>query len=82
MAGIMKASLYTSLIFSTLFAVYPIILLSVLLSKSGKAAFEPLPVRDDDDDDYDYDRREHFGDRDRPRRDDERYGDRDDRGRR
>ena len=61
------------------FAVYPIVVLSILLSKSGKAAFDPLPREDDYDDKDDYDdRRERFGDR--PRRDDDRYGERDDRG--
>ena len=63
-----------------IFAVYPIVVLSILMSKRGKAAFEPQPASaDDDEDDYD-DRRERFDDR--PRRDDDRYGERDDRGRR
>jgi hypothetical protein len=79
MGGVMKASLYGGLIFSTAFGVYPIVVLCVLLSKSGKAAFGPPPEDDDDDDEEDYDdRRERFGDR--PRRDDDRYGERDDRG--
>ena len=82
MAGMMKIGLYGGLFFVALFAVYPIIVLSLLLSKSGKASFEPLPPEDDYEDDYD-DRRERFGDRegrDAPRRDDDRYGERDDRG--
>ena len=81
MAGMMKGGLYFSAIFALVFAAYPIVVLSILLSKSGKAAFEPMPAVADDDyeDDYD-DRRERFDDR--PRRDDDRYGDRDDRGRR
>jgi hypothetical protein len=80
-AGVLKASLYFGLCFWLAFAVYPIVVLSLLLSKSGKAAFGPLVLReaDDDEDDYD-DRRERF-DRDRPRRDDDdRYSERDDRG--
>ena len=67
-----------------LFIAYPIIVLSILLSKSGKAAFEPLPPEEDyDDEDDEDDRRERFDDRDRPerpKRDDDRYGERDDRG--
>ena len=84
MAGMMKAGLYFGLVIAIGFAVYPVIVLSILLSKSGKAAFEPLPPYEDDDyeDDYD-DRRERFDDRDRPKRpkdDEDRYGERDDRG--
>ncbi len=84
-AGVMKATLYAGVIFSMVFAVYPVVVLSILLSKSGKAAFEPLPPEDDyedeDEDDYD-DRRDRFDDRDRPKRprDEDRYGERDDRG--
>jgi hypothetical protein len=79
-AGV-KVGLYGGVCVSALFAAYPIVVLSLLLSKSGKAAFGPLVLReaDDDEDDYD-DRRDRF-DRDRPRRDDDdRYGERDDRG--
>ena len=81
MAGMMKGSLYLGVSASFVFAVYPIVVLSILLSKTGKAAFEPMPASADEDyeDDYD-DRRERFDDR--PRRDDDRYGERDDRGRR
>jgi hypothetical protein len=76
-AGFLKGILYGTVVFSLVFAVYPIVVLSLLLSKSGKAAFEPAPLEDEDD--YD-DRRGRF--EDRPRRDDDRYGARDDRGRR
>ena len=80
-AGFLKGILYGTVVFSLVFAVYPIVVLSLLLSKSGKAAFEETPRDDEDDyeDDYD-DRRGRFDDR--PRRDDDRYGERDDRGRR
>lgn len=80
-AGFLKGVLYGTVIFSLVFAVYPIVVLSLLLSKSGKAACEPNLRRDHDDDEDDYDdSRERFDDR--PRRDDDRYGERDDRGRR
>jgi hypothetical protein len=76
-----KAGAYGGACGPMIFGVYPIVVLSILLSKKGKAAFEPPPasVEDDYEDDYD-DRRERFDDR--PRRDDDRYGERDDRGRR
>ena len=86
-AGIFRTTMvgvfYFAVAIELVLIVYPIVLLSILLSKSGKAAFEPLPLREaddyDDEDDYD-DRRERFRDRDRPRPDDERFGERDDRG--
>ena len=80
----LKASPYLGVCSIVLFAAYPIVVLSILMSKTGKAAFDYVPSRDDgydDDDEYD-DRRERFDDRDRPRRDDDRFGEHDDRGRR
>ena len=85
--AVMVGALYLTAGLEVVLAVYPIVLLSILLSKSGKAAFEPLPPEekyddDADDDDDDDDRRGRFGDRDRqdrPKRDDDRYGERDDR---
>jgi len=75
-AGIFRTTMlgvfYFAIAIELVFIVYPIVLLSILLSKSGKAAFEPSS-RDDDEDDEDYqDDRERGRSRSRDRDDDDR----------